>query len=110
MPGVGPKSAQRMAFHLLERNREGGRHLAGVLEAAMERIGNCRRCRTLSEAALCEICSNPKRSDAQICVVESPAEVAALEQATGYQGRYFVLGGVYPHWMDWGLGILVWIC
>lgn len=93
MPGVGPKSAQRMAFHLLERNREGGRHLAGVLEAAMERIGNCRRCRTLSEAALCEICSNPKRSDAQICVVESPAEVAALEQATGYQGRYFVLGG-----------------
>ncbi|MCB1858852.1 MAG: recombination protein RecR [Gammaproteobacteria bacterium] len=93
LPGVGPKSAQRMAFHLLERNREGGRHLAGVLEAAMERIGNCRRCRTLSEAALCEICSNPKRSDAQICVVESPAEVAALEQATGYQGRYFVLGG-----------------
>ncbi|MEW7978900.1 MAG: recombination protein RecR [gamma proteobacterium symbiont of Phacoides pectinatus] len=93
LPGVGPRSAQRMAFHLLERDREGGRHLARLLEASMERIGHCGRCRTLSEEAVCALCANPRRSDAQLCVVESPAEVAALEQATDFGGRYFVLGG-----------------
>lgn len=93
LPGVGPKSAQRMAFHLLERNREGGQHLSRVLADAMVRIGHCERCRTLSETELCAICSNPRRKASQICIVETPAEVAALEQATHYEGHYFVLGG-----------------
>ena len=85
LPGVGPKSAQRMAFHLLERDREGGRELARVLEAAMLRIGHCQRCRTLSETELCAL--------SQLCVVETPSEMLAIEQAASYSGRYFVLGG-----------------
>jgi len=93
LPGVGPRSAQRMAFHLLERDREGGRHLARMLEEAMERIGHCRRCRTFSETDVCHLCANPQRSDDQLCVVETPAEVVAIEQATDFRGRYFVLGG-----------------
>ena len=93
LPGVGPKSSQRMAFHLLERNREGGRELALILGEAMERIGRCERCRTFSEKACCALCANPNRNDNKLCIVESPAEVVALEQATGYRGRYFVLGG-----------------
>ncbi len=93
LPGVGPKSAQRMAFHLLERDREGGRRLAAVMAQAMERIGHCRRCRTLTELELCSLCANPKRDDSLLCVVETPAEVMAIEQATDYRGRYFVLGG-----------------
>jgi len=82
-----------MAFNLLERNREGGLHLSRILADAMERIGRCERCRTFSETELCKLCSSPHRDPGQICVVETPAEVAALEQATSYQGRYFVLGG-----------------
>ncbi len=93
LPGVGPKSSQRMAFHLLERDRDGGRRLAQVMADAMERIGHCQRCRTLSETELCTLCANPKRDGSQICVVETPAEVVAIEQATGYRGHYFVLGG-----------------
>ena len=93
LPGVGPKSAQRMAFHLLERDREGGRRLARVLAGAMDRIGHCERCRTFSETPVCNLCANPKRNDALICVVETPAEVLAIEQAASYSGRYFVLGG-----------------
>ena len=93
LPGVGPKSAQRMAFHLLERDREGGVHLSGVLQAAMERIGRCSVCRDLTEEAVCSICSNEKRDATLLCVVESPSDVLAIEQATGYQGRYFVLMG-----------------
>ena len=93
LPGVGPKSAQRMAFHLLERDRDGGRHLAGILAQAMEDIGWCRRCRTLTEAELCNLCTNPKRDPASLCVVETPADVMAIEQATDYRGLYFVLGG-----------------
>jgi len=93
LPGVGPKSAQRMAFHLLERNREGGRQLSQVLAEAMAHIGHCQRCRTFTESELCAICANPQRDAGQICVVETSAEVTALEQATNYQGRYFVLGG-----------------
>lgn len=93
LPGVGPRSAQRMAFHLLERDREGGRRLAAVLAEAMERVGHCRRCRTLSDREVCALCAVPSRDDALLCVVETPAEVLAIEQATGYKGRYFVLGG-----------------
>ncbi len=93
LPGVGPKSAQRIAFHLLERNREGGRHLASVMAEAMERIGRCTRCRTLSERELCGLCANPARDPALLCVVEQPSEIVAIEQATGFRGRYFVLGG-----------------
>ncbi len=93
LPGVGPKSAQRMAFHLLERDREGGRRLARVMAESMEQIGRCARCRTLTEAPECAICANPKRDATLLCVVENPAEVAAIEQATGFRGLYFVLGG-----------------
>lgn len=93
LPGVGPRSAQRMAFYLLERNREGGLHLSRVLADAMQRIGRCERCRTLSETELCTLCASPRRNSNQICVVETPAEMTALEQATNYEGRYFVLGG-----------------
>jgi recombination protein RecR len=93
LPGVGPRSAQRLAFHLLERDREGGRRLAAVLAEAMERVGHCRRCRTLSDREVCALCAVPSRDDALLCVVETPAEVLAIEQATGYKGRYFVLGG-----------------
>jgi recombination protein RecR len=93
LPGVGPKSAQRMAFHLLERDREGGRHLAKVMDAAMERIRHCRRCRTLSESELCGLCANPVRDASLLCVIEHPSEIVAIEQATEFNGLYFVLGG-----------------
>ncbi len=93
LPGVGPKSAQRMAYHLLERNREGGCHLAEVLKNAMENVGHCRECRTFCETELCALCANPKRDRTQLCVVESPVDVLVLEQSTGYGGRYFVLMG-----------------
>jgi recombination protein RecR len=93
LPGVGPKSAQRMALHLLERDREGGRQLSAALAAAMERIGRCRLCRNLTEQELCRICANEQRDAALLCVVESPGDVLAIEQATGYRGRYFVLLG-----------------
>jgi recombination protein RecR len=93
LPGVGPKTAQRMAFHILERDRDGGRHLSHILAQAVENIGHCERCRTLSENALCGLCANEQRNDAQLCVVETPADVLAIEQATNYRGRYFVLGG-----------------
>jgi recombination protein RecR len=93
LPGVGPKSAQRMSFHLLERDRDGGVHLSNVLQAAMERIGRCSVCRDLTESEICRICSNDRRDSNLLCVVESPSDVLAIEQATGYQGRYFVLMG-----------------
>lgn len=93
LPGVGPKSAQRMAFHLLERNREGGRALARALEAATAGIVHCKRCRMLTEGEFCEICLAPRRDAAALCVVESPADVVAVEQSGGYRGRYFVLMG-----------------
>ncbi|KAA6184549.1 recombination protein RecR [Thiohalocapsa marina] len=93
LPGVGPKSAQRMAFHLLQRDRDAGRHLARVMAEAMERIGRCRQCRTLSEHALCATCASPKRDASLLCVVEQPSDIAAIEQATDYRGLYFVLGG-----------------
>jgi recombination protein RecR len=93
LPGVGPKSAQRMAFHLLERDREGGRHLARVMAEAMERVRRCQRCRTLSEEAWCALCANPQRDPSLLCVIEQPSAMVAIEQATGYRGLYFVLGG-----------------
>jgi recombination protein RecR len=93
LPGVGPKSAQRMAFHLLERDRPGGRHLAEIMAEAMDKIGHCGRCRTLSETELCSLCANSNRDDSLLCVVETPAEMMVIEQAIDYRGRYFVLGG-----------------
>lgn len=93
LPGVGPKSAQRMTFYLLQRDRQGGLHLARSLTQAMDRVGHCKRCRTLSEKAICAICDNPKRDSSQLCVVESPADMAAIEHGTGYGGQFFVLGG-----------------
>lgn len=93
LPGVGQKSAQRMAYHLLERERGGGEKLAGVLAEAMARIGHCRRCRDFSESELCPTCANPARDGRELCVVESPADRLAIEQATGYRGLYFVLQG-----------------
>lgn len=93
LPGVGPRSAQRMAFHLLERDRDGARSLAESLSEAADKVGFCERCRTLSETPLCRICSDPARDETLLCVVESPADQFAIESAGGYRGRYFVLGG-----------------
>ncbi len=93
LPGVGPKSAQRMAFQLLEHNRDGGRQLAEALNEAMEKVGNCSECRTLTETAVCGLCANDRRDRSQLCIVETPADVQALEQSTGYKGLYFVLMG-----------------
>ena len=92
LPGVGQKTAQRMALQLLERDRSGGMRLSQALAAAMEGVGHCKRCRTLSEDELCPQCSDPRRDDALLCVVEGPLDVFAVEQ-TGYRGRYFVLKG-----------------
>lgn len=93
LPGVGPKTAQRMAFHLLERDREGGRHLAETLRAAIDKVGHCNRCRNFSDTPLCTLCANERRDRAQLCVVESPADVTAIEQSADYRGLYFVLMG-----------------
>ncbi|MBL4910725.1 MAG: recombination protein RecR [Alteromonadaceae bacterium] len=94
LPGVGGKSAQRMAFYLLERNRVGGSKLARTLEKAMTDIGHCQQCRTFTEQTLCAICENPRRElAAQLCVVETPADVIAIEQTGDFQGKYFVLMG-----------------
>lgn len=91
--GVGPKSAQRMAFHLLEHNREAAIQLANTLIEAANNIGHCSSCRTLTEDPLCKVCSNSKRDVNKLCVVETPADVNAIEQATDYNGLYFVLMG-----------------
>ena len=93
LPGVGPKSAQRMVLYLLQRNRSGGAHLAEVLAEAVEKVGHCETCRNLSEQPRCPLCADPRRDDALLCVVESPADILAIEHAGGYRGRYFVLHG-----------------
>lgn len=93
LPGVGPKSAQRMALQLLERDRNAGKRLADVLAQATEHVRRCGHCRTLTENELCDICQNPKRDSSLLCVVETPADVMAVEQAGGYRGLYFVLLG-----------------
>jgi recombination protein RecR len=93
LPGVGAKSAQRMALHVLERDRAGAKRLAEKLAAAVERIGNCTRCRTFSEEPICALCASTSRDPSLLCVVETPVDQLAIEQATGYRGRYFVLLG-----------------
>lgn len=93
LPGVGPKTAQRMAFHLLQEGRAGARALATALDVALESVARCRRCRMLTEEELCSICSAPQRDAALLCAVESPADVVAIEQSGSYRGRYFVLMG-----------------
>jgi len=93
LPGVGPKTAQRMAFQLLERGRDNGRHLAKTLQAAMNDIQHCERCRTFSESSLCMLCASPHRDASLLCIIETPLDLAAVEQMGHYRGRYFVLMG-----------------
>ena len=93
LPGVGPRTAQRMTWHLLERNRDAGRRLAAALSETMDRVGHCRECRTLTEHEVCSVCASPRRDRARICVVENPADVARIEAGTDYRGVYFVLMG-----------------
>lgn len=93
LPGVGPRSAQRMAFHLIEKDREGAALLAAAIGAALDGIGRCSRCRMFTEAELCEICRAPSREAGLLCIVETPADVVAVETGSGYTGRYFVLMG-----------------
>jgi len=93
LPGVGPKSAQRMALHLLERDREGAARLAKSLNESVEGVGRCRRCRTLTEQPICGTCDNSRRDDSLLCVVETPADVLAMESAGTYQGKYYILMG-----------------
>lgn len=93
LPGVGPKSAQRMAFHVLQRNRDAGAHLARALSEAVAKVGECRSCRILTEQVTCAICSSSRRDRSALCIVENPADVYALDQATDYRGLYFVLKG-----------------
>ena len=93
LPGVGAKSAQRMAFHVLERDRAGAQRLAEKLQAAAQHIGNCTRCRTFSETPVCALCASSARDAQTLCIVETPADQVAIEQATGFRGRYFVLLG-----------------
>lgn len=93
LPGVGPKSAQRMAFHLLERDREGANRLSVALHKAVEGVRHCSQCRMFTDRDLCEFCADSRRDSSQLCVVEGPADVVAVENSTSYQGRYFVLMG-----------------
>jgi len=93
LPGVGPKTAQRMALAVLRQNRSGGKRLADTLLEALDKIGHCRRCRTFCERELCGICDDPRRDHHTVCVVESPADIFAIEHAGGYRGAYFVLHG-----------------
>ena len=94
LPGIGPKSAQRIAFHLLEHDRDGGRQLGQSLTFAMENVGHCKTCRTFCETEQCDICLSTKRQDSGLlCVVESPTDILAIEQTGQFQGRYFVLMG-----------------
>ncbi len=93
LPGVGPKSARRMAYHLLVHDRDGARQLAQLMRDAAEQVGHCEMCRNLTERRLCDICDSAKRNPALLCVVESAVDVQAIESATDYQGRYFVLMG-----------------
>ena len=92
LPGVGQKTAQRMALQLLERDRSGGQRLAQALTQAMQGVGYCRECRSLSEEDLCHLCSDQRRDESLLCIVQGPMDVYAVEQ-TGYRGRYFVLKG-----------------
>lgn len=93
LPGVGPKSAQRMAYHLLQRDREGAARLARSLESSLQRIRHCERCNTFTEEAICSLCGSPGRDASVLCVVETPADLLMMEQAQCYRGLYFVLMG-----------------
>lgn len=93
LPGVGPKNAQRMAFHLMERNREGAQEIADALNHALANVTSCLRCNTFCESEVCDICSSQKRNHELLCVVETPADLQAIEQVGAYQGLYFVLMG-----------------
>jgi recombination protein RecR len=93
LPGVGPKTAQRMSFHLLQRDRNGAKILAETLIEALDKIGHCQVCRTLTEQAICQICADKARDSGLICIVESPADVWIIDQATVFKGHYFVLHG-----------------
>ena len=93
LPGVGPKSAQRMAFYLLQRDRNAAKILAETLLRAMDQIVRCSQCRTLTENTLCEICADSSRDNSLVCIVESPADVWIIDQATAFKGHYFVLHG-----------------
>lgn len=93
LPGVGPKTAQRMAFHLLQEGKPGAESLANALSAALTSVRRCGRCRMLTEEPLCAVCASPQRDATLMCVVESPADVLAVEQSGGYRGKYFVLMG-----------------
>lgn len=93
LPGVGPKTAQRMAFHLLERDQDGARVIAEALQRALKTVIRCRRCNNFSETELCGICASTRRNSATVCVVETPADLEAVEQTGAYQGMYFVLMG-----------------
>jgi recombination protein RecR len=93
LPGVGPKSAQRMAFHLLEKDRKAANSLSEALKKSVESVGHCKRCRMFAETEFCPICASPARERSLLCIVESPADVAAIEQSGSYRGCYFVLMG-----------------
>lgn len=93
LPGIGPKSAQRMAFHLLARDRDGAQRIADAIRFALDRVGHCQRCNDFSETDLCPLCASPRRDRALLCVVESPADLASIEQSGAFNGLYFVLMG-----------------
>jgi recombination protein RecR len=93
LPGVGQKSAQRMALHLIERDQQGARKLANALLGALDKVRHCNRCRNFSDTDLCQICSNQKRNTSILCVVETPADVLAIESSGAFQGTYYVLLG-----------------
>ena len=93
LPSVGPKSAQRMAYHLLERDRSGAMTLSSCLQNAVEAIGHCKSCRTLTESELCKVCADNKRDSSSLCIVESPSDVISIEKSTDFNGLYFVLMG-----------------
>jgi recombination protein RecR len=93
LPGVGPKSAQRMAFHLLQEGRGGARTLVSSLQSALTEVVRCKRCRMLTDTELCSLCTSTQRDTSLLCIVESPADVVAIEQSGSYRGRYFVLMG-----------------
>lgn len=93
LPGVGPKSAQRMAFHLLQHDQEGAKRLAAALGRALGAVRRCVRCNTFTEDELCALCASPKRDASLLCVVETPADLATMEQTMAYRGLYFVLMG-----------------
>ena len=93
LPSVGPKSAQRMAYYLLERDRSGAENLSMILDKAVKEVGNCERCRSLSEQTVCDICTSSSRDHSVLCIVESPADVQVIEQSADFKGLFFVLMG-----------------